>query len=736
MNRAVTALLHRNHRALRIDLPELSRQQVEVLLQRVLQGPAARRTAHALFETSGGNALYLRELVLGAFDKGAITHNGIWEIDTDNTATTLRLRELIRQRLASAGPAGQPVLEAIAVCGTVSLAACEALADSAVLINLEEAGLIHVIQDEQRLRVRLTHPLYAETLRADVPLLRRRRILLDQVRFVETRGAQRQGDALDLSSWRLAATGMAEPAMLLQAATLALHGREVELAVRLLRALGPDAHTSRSRIQLGSALAHLGRFEESEEMLAQSDRSAGNPEEKQAAVAARVFNLFCWGRREEVREVIAAAQSAATTQDSKHELRMFEAAVNTVSGRPVEGMELVRDWPDAPIHTVDAERWLLGANVKATGLSLLGELKASTPLAELVYETHRKIDENTLLPHPSVHAAPLMLALSESGRLEESRAVGERAAEELLAAPSPTGLWVAHELGRTAWLAGRPLDASRWYSEAVAVSGTLGHGPNSQLYLAGLAAAAALSGQREAAEEAAAAGRQLQSSGFLSGEELLGEAWVHVVNGRLGEARVVLHTAAGLARSTGHLVSEVLLLTDLARLGEAEQVASRLTELAARCDGAFTAARARFVVALAEEIPDALMQVADDMEAMGARLLAAEAASAAVAAWQRAGGSREATAASLRAMALASQCQGARTPLLLAAGAGTPPLTTREKEIALLASEGASSKKIAETLYISTRTVDNHLQKIYAKLGVTSRRDLAGALGLTGPRRP
>ena len=35
---------------------------------------------------------------------------------------------------------------------------------------------------------------------------------------------------------------------------------------------------------------------------------------------------------------------------------------------------------------------------------------------------------------------------------------------------------------------------------------------------------------------------------------------------------------------------------------------------------------------------------------------------------------------------------------------------------------------MAERLYLSVRTVDNHLQRIYRKLGVTSRAELAATL--------
>jgi DNA-binding CsgD family transcriptional regulator len=40
-----------------------------------------------------------------------------------------------------------------------------------------------------------------------------------------------------------------------------------------------------------------------------------------------------------------------------------------------------------------------------------------------------------------------------------------------------------------------------------------------------------------------------------------------------------------------------------------------------------------------------------------------------------------------------------------------------------------ASKDIAERLYLSVRTVNNHLQHVYAKLGVSSRADLIRALG-------
>ena len=110
-------------------------------------------------------------------------------------------------------------------------------------------------------------------------------------------------------------------------------------------------------------------------------------------------------------------------------------------------------------------------------------------------------------------------------------------------------------------------------------------------------------------------------------------------------------------------------------------------------------------------------------------LLAAEAASAAAEAFGRAGDRRAATAALRRASALAAACEGAATPGLIHATTAAVPLSGREREIAMLAAEGMTSKDIAERLYLSVRTVDNHLQHVYAKLGVSSRTGLARALG-------
>jgi DNA-binding CsgD family transcriptional regulator len=63
---------------------------------------------------------------------------------------------------------------------------------------------------------------------------------------------------------------------------------------------------------------------------------------------------------------------------------------------------------------------------------------------------------------------------------------------------------------------------------------------------------------------------------------------------------------------------------------------------------------------------------------------------------------------------------------------GSPALTPRERQVAELVTRGLSNRQIAETLVLSPRTVDRHLENILAKLGFTSRVQVATWASRTG----
>jgi len=60
--------------------------------------------------------------------------------------------------------------------------------------------------------------------------------------------------------------------------------------------------------------------------------------------------------------------------------------------------------------------------------------------------------------------------------------------------------------------------------------------------------------------------------------------------------------------------------------------------------------------------------------------------------------------------------------------AGVDELTASERRVAQLAASGMTNKQIAQTLFVSVKTVETHLHRTYQKLDVSSRAQLAQAL--------
>ncbi|MQA74189.1 MAG: AAA family ATPase [Solirubrobacterales bacterium] len=67
-----------------------------------------------------------------------------------------------------------------------------------------------------------------------------------------------------------------------------------------------------------------------------------------------------------------------------------------------------------------------------------------------------------------------------------------------------------------------------------------------------------------------------------------------------------------------------------------------------------------------------------------------------------------------------------------AAAVGVAALSEREREIAELAAAAKTNREIAATLYISEKTVEKHLSKVFAKLGVSGRAAIGARLAAEG----
>jgi DNA-binding CsgD family transcriptional regulator len=288
-------------------------------------------------------------------------------------------------------------------------------------------------------------------------------------------------------------------------------------------------------------------------------------------------------------------------------------------------------------------------------------------------------------------------------------------------------IWFAVMLGKSAGLRGRMDESLRWYQEGASTARLHGfRGPLSGA-LAGLAVAQATLGRATESASAIDEYRSLPPFSFFGHDHAIGIAWSQWANGDPHGARATLLAEAELAFDDHDNGSAGWLWHDASRLG-ARGLAGRLEVVAASGDSPVVTARAAHVAAIEAGDAQRLIAAADAFEDLGAILLAAEAASDASSELRRQGDQRQGAALANRSKQLMERCPGVRTPALAPADVAVP-LSNREREVASLAGGGLTSQEIADRLFLSIRTVDNHLQKAYAKLGVNKRDQLAEALG-------
>ncbi|WP_174529933.1 helix-turn-helix transcriptional regulator, partial [Micromonospora maritima] len=212
---------------------------------------------------------------------------------------------------------------------------------------------------------------------------------------------------------------------------------------------------------------------------------------------------------------------------------------------------------------------------------------------------------------------------------------------------------------------------------------------------------------------------------------------VQAAVGDLPAATKHLCALADRLREDGLAGHELLVLLDLVRFDQAaapvgptctdggrRTVAQRLAELSEQVDGVLPPLVARYGRASLDGSPDDLLAVAAGFADRDLVVHAAEATAMALHRMRdgRAGATgpvRERLADLLR------RCDEISTPALRLL---RPTLSDREWEVARLAADGLTSRAIAERLFLSTRTVENHLQRVYSKLGVTGRGELRAAL--------
>ncbi|MFD4676559.1 LuxR C-terminal-related transcriptional regulator [Lentzea sp. NPDC058450] len=527
----------------RIELDPLGRAAVVEVLETVLGGVLDSVTADRLWTASAGNMLLLREMHFAA---QWVSHGGVWSLDGPLPLSP-RLVELIEAHLAAVPAEERRVLELLAFGEPLDLAASEALDG---LVTVTDEGL------------RLAHPLYGEVLRAQCPPLRKRNHQRHLASVLD--------DPLRVAVLRLDSGTADDPALLVQAASLASATGGVVLAERLARAAWAVGGGVEAGRLLAQVLLFTDRPEEAEEvfaMVAADDDPVevrtmralnlgwglGRSEEAAAMLEndlARCVLLFHAGKYDEVRALLS--------YDKPEEAAVL-AMVDVVQGRYVGPFPVV---PPNPVAGLGAETTVFA---EVFVYSMHGHLAEAERLA--VQARKEKTEWDSMRSTWTVALAGLARA---GGRLTEARRL-------LLEARPAQPFARLCELALTEAMLGN--DARPLLAQAEAVAP-----PGMRPYRHGL--------------------------------------WL----ARIWAGGVSPFEAAADARAHAEFAAEATYLHEAARLGQAAEALDRLRELASTTTGLLVEIFAAHAEALVRNDSAGLVRVAERFEENGFLLFAAEAA--------------------------------------------------------------------------------------------------------------
>ena len=693
-----------------------------------------RRSLARLFEASQGNPFFALELGRLLAERGDAGFPG--ELPVPETVD-----QLLGARIESLAPALRRALVALSLAGELRPAELAAIAGERGVDEALAAGLVTVEDD----RVRAAHPLFAAAARNRSSPRERRELHLELAGLVGDPG----GRALHLA---LATEGVDEGL----AAVLSVEAAEaakraaledaVELAEHALR-LTPDDSPARADRLLRLA-EHLA--------------VAGAPKRLTALLAPELPRLPAGPQRG--RAHLLLAEGAVTYDEVTSHL---ERALAFSEGDPaLQATVLARKAEHAAIAAVEripeAEAWALEANRIGRGCGPEVEAVARYALAWTSALRGRIVElageEAAASESGSLHDSPKLVAAvqrSWRGEIDEARELlrelvrlADERGEELSYAAARLHLWElelrageweaaaslldewhdatdgeiiaapVHERGRALLAAGRGLadEAERWAGETVAQARAAGVGWDllEGLRATGVAALAARDPARavpslRAVQEHAEREGVVDPGAFPAAPDLV-EALVDV--GELGEARAVADHLAAVAERLGHpwgLVTarRCRALVRLASSGyeqDAEAVLDAVAQEYARLGLRFDAARTQL--------------------ALGRMLRRLRK-------WASARRALEQAGAGFEAIGSPGWLAQARSELARVGGRrphGAGELTPSERRVAALAAEGLANKEIARVLSVAVNTVEVHLSRAYAKLGVRSRVQLARRL--------
>lgn len=707
----------------RVEIEGLRGAAVEALVSTMLNGIVDPLAVAHLATRSQGNVLFLRELVRGALQDGTLRdEGGLWRLGGPLHPSD-RVTELVDARLGGLDQSQVDVLEIVSLGEPLGWTELTMLADPDVAEALERDGLLASRFDGRRLNVRLAHPLYADVLQARIGAVRVRKILRMLAEAVEATGARRREDILRVATWRLTGGG-GDPDLMLSAAQTARWRYDFPLAERLARAAIDAGGAFEARFTAAQLASRQGRSDEAEVALEALRGEAADDTQRGRVLIAQLDNYLYASRPEDGLRVVAESTALISSQEWRDEVTARGTWVLLTSRSLRETVEAgspllsrvtgsARVWTTLPV---------------SYALAKMGQNEAALRLIDDGYATHLALPAQ-LEWYPWFHLFVRYEALTYAGRFEEAVSLAREQYDCALRDQSPEAQAIfALQFARTVADRGWATSAVRYAQEARARFTELGRLNWIRDVLPVLAVAHAFAGQ---AREAGAALADLDELGppnaYAATDAVTARAWAAVADNDVPTAKRLFREAAALGESTGERVAAASALHGLARVGDARGALPGLEGLAGVVEGELMQRRLEHVRGLVRGDAAALEEASEAFERLGADLLAAEAAADAAVTWRKGGYPKKAAVIERTALGRARRCEQPRTPALQNIE-GRVHLTPAERETALLAAAGRSNKQIAEQLVLSVRSIENRLQHVYEKLGVSRREDLAGIL--------
>jgi DNA-binding CsgD family transcriptional regulator len=606
--------------------------------------------------------------------------------------------------------------------------------------------------------IEFSHPLLRNALHGELPPGQRARLHLGAARLLDADGESSEAVAVHL----LAAPATGEPwaveRLRAAASEAAARGAPQTAALLLRRALreSPDdklrpallRELGASEIRAGetAALQHLG----------EAAATVRDPRERAAGALELGLALVARGELDQAIDVLNEARGRANPADRETALRLEAEllAAARLSGASMDPLIADLERHGEPEGVTRAQRLMLG-------VLAFERLAVARPASEVAELAQRALAHGAPMAEHTAHSPPINLAAyaaAAADRLTLARCL----CDEMVTRAQESGSVLAFAIGccwrsHYALRIGEVLEAEADARACVQAEEAHGWTLGSPAALAYLLDALVERGELEEAErvltDANPAARR-QGAGLLSTVLLFSRGYLRVAQGRSREAADDLLACGALQERWGVRNPAVTpwrssLALALQRLGEvesAQRFAGEELELARE----FGAPRALGIALRACALVgqgDSPKRIAMLLEARAtldrspSRLEYARVLVDLGAAQRRTGDRRVAVQNLREGLDLADRCGAVALSErahseLLSAGlrprraqlAGREALTGGELRVAELAGAGQSNRAIAQTLFISVKTVETHLRHVYYKLGVRSRKEVAGAL--------